>query len=107
MQTMPQGSDPNRNLQLIGTALLQLDQRQVGLGFNPAMEGPIMPSQPGTPIAAYFFREELSSAAVLLPEPLDAFAADPKPFADFACAFASLTRGNDSLPQILTQWTHR
>jgi hypothetical protein len=104
---MPQGRDPNRNVQLIGTPLLQLGQRQVRLGFNPAMEGAIMPSQTGTPIAAYLFGQTLSGAAVLLPKPLDTLAADPKPLANLAGAFATFTRGNNSLPEILAQGTHR
>jgi len=99
---MPQGRDSNGNLQLILTSLLQLGQRQIRFGFNPAMEGSIMLGQAGAPIAANLFREALSGAAVLLPKPLDALAADTKPFADLAGAFAAFSRSNDSLSQIWT-----
>jgi hypothetical protein len=104
---MPQGSNPNPNAQLFGTALLQLGQRQVRLGFNPAMESAIMPGQAGTPIATDLFREALSDAAILFPKSLHTLAADAKPFADLAGAFAVLTRSNNPLPEILAQWTHR
>ena len=39
---MPQGGDPNRNLELVLTSLLELIQGQVWRGFDPAMEGTVM-----------------------------------------------------------------
>jgi hypothetical protein len=104
---MPQRRGPNRDLKLGATSLLQFDQSQIGLGFNPTLEEAIMLGQAGTPATADLFWEALPRATMLVPKPLDALAADPKAFANLAGAFTALPGGNNPLPQILAQGAHR
>jgi len=98
---MPQGRDANGHLELIQTPLLQFDQSQIGLGFNPTLEDSTMLGQAGTPIAADLFGEALPRATMLFPKSLDTLATDTKAFAYLSGAFATFPRSNDPLPQIL------
>jgi hypothetical protein len=104
---MPQGGEANRDAQPILTSLLQFNQRQVRLGFNPASQHLIVIRQPGAPITAHLLGEALSCVTVLLPKPLDTSTADTKSLANLTGAFAPFARSNNSFPQILAQWTHR
>ena len=104
---MPQGSDPNRNLELVLTSLLEFNQRLVRLGFDPAMEGAIVRGQAGTPIAANLLGQALPRAAMLFPKSLNASTTDTKPLANLPSAFAARSRCDNSLPQILAQRTHK
>jgi hypothetical protein len=81
-------------VQLGLTPRLQFNQGQIGLGFDPTLEEAIMVGQSGTPIAADLFGATLPSATMLAPKTLHTFAADTKPFADFAGAFAVFPRSN-------------
>jgi hypothetical protein len=92
---MPQGRDPNRNLELGSTPLLQFDQGQIGLGCDPTLKAAIMLGQSGTPIAADLFGEAVPRATMLVPKSLNTFAADTKAFADLAGAFAAFPRSNN------------
>jgi|HubBroStandDraft_1064217.scaffolds.fasta_scaffold391687_2 hypothetical protein len=104
---MPQGGDPNRHLEPGATSLLQFDQSQIGLGFNPTLEQTIMVGQAGPPIAADLFGEALPRATMFSPKSLDTLAADTKAFADLAGAFTAFPCSNNPLPQILAQGAHR
>jgi hypothetical protein len=98
---MPQSRDPNGHLESSQTPLLQFDQSQIRLGFNPTLEGSTVLGQAGTPIATDFFGKALPRAAMLFPKPLDTLAADTKAFAYLSGAFATFPRSNNPLPQIL------
>src|SRR5579871_2366927 len=107
VQTMPESGDPNRDVQPVQTPLLQFDQRQVRLGFNPALQHRIMVRQTRAPIATDLFRKALSGATMLFPKSLNTLAADPEPLANLAGAFAAFARSNNPLPKSLAQGTHR
>jgi len=104
---MPQSGEADGYLELIPTTLPQFGQGQIRLGFNPPLQGAIMFRQTGTPVAADFFGQALTGLLVLPPKSLDAFTADPETLADFASSFTAFPRSNDTLPQILTQRSHR
>jgi hypothetical protein len=106
-KAVPQGRDPNRYLELGATPVLQFDQSQIGLGFDPTLEEAIMLGQARTPIAANLLGEALPRATMLSPKSLDTLAADTKAFADLARAFTAFPRSNNPLPQILAQGAHR
>ncbi len=78
------------------TPLLPFDQSQIRLAFNPTLEEAIMLGQAGTPIATNLFWEALTRATMLVPKPLNTFAADTKAFANLAGAFSTFPRGNNS-----------
>jgi len=104
---MPQGRDPDRYPELDPTPLLQFDEGQIGLGFDPALEDAVMLGQARTPIAANLFGATLSRTTMLAPKPLNTLAADTKVSADLAGAFTTFPSGDNSLPQILAQGAHR
>ena len=98
---MPQGGHPDPDPQPRLTPVLQFHQRQVGLGFNPTLQRPVMIGQPGTPMAANLFGAAVAGLAVLFPKTLDAPAAHPKSFTNRAGAFTPFAGGDDSPAQIL------
>ena len=98
---MPKGRDPNGYPELVGTALLQFNQGQIRLGFNPALDRSIMLGQTGTPVAANLFGQTLPRSAMFIPKSLDTLAADAKAFRDFPGAFAAFPCSNNPLSQIL------
>jgi hypothetical protein len=62
--------------------------------------------QAGAPVTADLFGPALAGQMVLLPKALHAFATDTKTPANFAGACPAFPRGDDPLPQILTQRPH-
>src|SRR5437016_5093569 len=100
-QTMPQSRNPNGDLELFGAPLLQLGQRQIWGGFNPAMERSVISGQPGAAITTNLFRQTLPRAAMLVPKPFHALTTDTKPFADLPGSFPAFPRGNNPPPEIL------
>jgi hypothetical protein len=98
---MPQCREANRNVQLSQTALLEFGQRQIRSGLDPALQPAIVGGQAGTAITANLPWQALAGPAMVVPKSFDTFAADTKPFANLAGAFATFPGRNDSLPQIL------
>ena len=98
---MPEGRNANGDLQLILTALLQFNQGQIGLGFNPALQPAVVRGQTGAAITANLFGQALAGPAMLVPEAFHTFAADTKVLAHVAGACTAFPGGNDALSQIL------
>jgi hypothetical protein len=98
---VPQSRNPDGNVELLGAPLLQLGQRQVWGGFNPAMERVVISRQPGTAITANLFRQALSRATMLVPKPFHTLTADTKPFADLPGSFPAFPRGDNPPSKIL------
>ena len=94
---MPQRRDANRNPKLAQTALLQFPQRQIRLGFDPALQPPIMGGQTRTAITPNRLGQALAGSAILLPKSFDTLAADTKPLAHLTGPFAAFPCGNNPL----------
>jgi len=106
LQTVPQGGDADRDLELLPAPLLQFPQRQVRLRGNPMAQGPVVLLQTRTPVTTDHFGLAGAGSAVLFPKALDAFAADAEAPANLASSLSALTRGDDPKAQVPAQRMH-
>lgn len=99
---MPQRRQTDLNIELVLAALLQLDQGQIRLPGDPALQPFLMFLQARLAVAADLLRPAVSARAVLVPESLDAFATHAEALTDFAGASALCARLDDTFTQIPT-----
>ena len=103
---MPQGIEPDLHPEVLLAALLHLAQRDIDLRGEPPTKEPVMALQAAEAIAADLLRPAMTAFSMLLPEALHTAAANPEALGDLADSLTLFPCPNDTLTQILAQWSH-